>query len=89
MKTSFPEILQTEKYVQHDLAADDALVYEARLLVDAELRRDTYFHRAVHRLVRIYHRKKLKLEVEIIHNRLSNDPANAAFRKAMMKLFNP
>jgi hypothetical protein len=88
MKTLFRNILQTEKYLQQELTPEDSLVYQARLIVDADLRKDTFFHRMVHKLVRLYHRKKLKAQVETIHENLFNDPAKVHFRERIMKLFN-
>ena len=88
MKTSFPDILETEKYINGELKGGQSAVFQAKLLVDEELRRDTFFQRMVYRLVLIYHRKKLKGEMVTVHERLFSDPGKATFRKLVTKLFN-
>ena len=88
MKTSFSEILKTEKYLNQELGTGDSLVFEARLLVDVELRKNTIFHKAVHRLVHLYHRRKLKNELQMVHERLFSDPEKTTFREGILKPFN-
>jgi hypothetical protein len=88
MKTSFPEIVETEKYLQQELDPQDNLLFEARLLVSDQWRRNTFFHKMVHRLVHLYHRKKLKAEVDAVHNKLFRDPAKGSFRNQFTNLFN-
>jgi hypothetical protein len=87
MKTSFPDLIKTEKYLHDELDAQETLLFEARLLVSKEWRANTYFHRMVHRLVQIYHRRKIKSEVETVHDRLFENPANASFGRQIMSLF--
>ena len=88
MRTSLSDITKTEKYLQGQLGPEDSLLFQARLLVDGELRANTFFHRMVHRLVSLYRRKQLKEEVEAIHKKLFFDPAKADFRERVMKNFN-
>jgi hypothetical protein len=87
MKTSFHDIVETEKYLQRALDPGDAVVFEARLLVSGDMRRNVFFHKVVHRLVRIYHRKKLKAEVAAVHQRLFSDPSKASFRNHIANIF--
>jgi hypothetical protein len=89
MKTSLTDVSQTEKYLRHELSAEDSLVFQAQLLISHELRKDTFFHKIVHSMVGMYHRKKLKAEIEFVHQKLFNDPARANFRQEIMRLFNP
>ena len=87
MKTSFPDIIRTEKYLRNELDPQETLLFEARLLVSEEWRANTYFHKMVHRLVQIYNRRRLKSEVEAVYERLFQTPANASFRDQMTSLF--
>jgi len=88
MKTSFPDILETEKFINGELKGGRSAVFQAKLLVSEDLRRDTFFQKVVYRLVQIYHRKKLKGEVVTVHERLFSDPAKVIFRERVTKLFN-
>jgi len=88
MKTSFNNVVETEEFLRGAMPAQDALLFEARLLLDEELKTNTFFHRTVHRLVRLYGRKKTKAEVESVHARLFNDPCKSAFRESIFRIFN-
>ena len=89
MKISLTDTIRTERFLRHELADDHRLAFNARLLADHELRRNLFFHRMVHRLVALYHRRKLKAQVDGVHERLLNDPARVAFRESIIKHFNP
>lgn len=87
MTTSFRDIVKTEKYLRGDLDPQETVLFEAKLLVSEECRRNTLLHKVVHRLVRIYHRRKLKAEVEAVHQKLFHDPANDFFRRRVIRFF--
>ena len=87
MKTSLTDLVRTEKFLRDELRTPDALVYEARMQVDEDLRKNTFYQRMVHSLVRAYHRKKLKAEVQEAHDKLLNDPARAHAWQELIKLF--
>lgn len=72
--------MATERYLRNELPADDRLVFEAKLLVNDELRANTLLHRVVHRLVALYHRRKVKAQIGRLHERLFSDPVNAELR---------
>jgi hypothetical protein len=87
MKTSLSDLTRTEKFLRDELRTPDALLYEAQMLIDDDLRKNTLYHRVVHSLVRAYHRKKLKAEVQEVHDKLFNDPARAHVWQELIKLF--
>lgn len=87
MKTSYCEIIKTEKYLRGKMRPEDSLVFQARLLLDKDLERNTLFHRIVHRMVTLYFRKKLKREIQAAHTRLFNDPLHAGFKDEILKNF--
>lgn len=88
MRTSFRDIVRTEQYLRDEMAGDDGVVFRARLLIDPVLRQDLVFHRLLHRLVQLYHRKKLRREIHSVHQRLFRDRSNATFQESIVKLFN-
>lgn len=89
MRTSLSETIEIEKYLCNELSPECALVFHARLLIHPGLRKHVFFQRLVHRLVHLYHRRHLTREVEAVHDKLFNDPAETEFRKDLMKIFNP
>lgn len=88
MKTSFSDIFYIEKFIKNELDAGQSVVFQARLLIDKELRCDTFFQRMVYRLIQLYHRKKIKAEIVNVHEKLFNDQTKSIFRENITKLFN-
>ena len=89
MKTSYSKLIMTEKFLRGELSPQDAVLFEAQLLLDDELKKHTFFHRMVHRLILLYGRKKNKAHLESVHAHLLNDPANSVYRESILKIFNP
>lgn len=87
MRTFSTELVKTEKYLTGKLAVQDRLLFEARLLLDDNLRTNTLLHRILHRMVLLYVRKKMRAEAEAVHERLCNRTGNHSF-KEIRKLFN-
>ena len=87
MKTSLTDLVRTEKFLRDELGTPEVLVYEAQMIIDEDLRKNTFYHRVVHSIVRAYYRKKLKAEVQEVHNKLFNDPAREQAWKDLIKLF--
>ena len=87
MKTSLTDIVQTEKYLRKELDAQESVLFEARLIVSDAWKANTFFHKMVHRLVHLYYRKKLKSEIEAVHDKLFHDPAKASFSIQVTSLF--
>lgn len=87
MKTSITEIIRTEKFIVGGLSRDEKVLFEAKLLIDNNLRRGVLLQKLVHRLVRLYHRRKIKAGMEQVHNKLFEDPANVRFRRSVLQHF--
>lgn len=87
MMTSLNNLIVIERYLQGELPQADRLVFEAQMLVQPALRTDFRFQRKVHELIRMYHRKKLKEELETVYQRLFNDPQKRNFRKKIGQIF--
>ena len=89
MRTSLNEIQQIERYIQQELPIEDTLVFDAKAIINPSLRRNLFLQKKIHELLRYYHRRKLKSEMEKIHHRVFHDPANATFRRNIIQLFTP
>jgi hypothetical protein len=76
-----------EKYLHGTLPAGDKLVFEARLLLNRALRVDLYFQKKVYSLVKMYQRKKVKEELEILHRQIFNNQNNVVFQQSIYQLF--
>ncbi len=87
MKTLWNKTSLIEKYIQGELSAGNRFLFESRLLMDPGLRKDLWLQRQVLRMVRLYHRKKMKEELEAISVRLFSDPVKKKFQDTVYQLF--
>lgn len=87
MMTSPNNVQMIERYLQGQLSPVDRLVFEAHMLAQPALQTEVHFQRKVFDLIRMYHRKKLKEELETVHQRLFNDPRKRSFRQKIEQIF--
>lgn len=88
MKTFSNNIRLIEGYLSGTISKAGRLFFETQLLVNSNLRHDLHFQRKTIRLVKMYHRKKFKEELEELHQEIFQDPKNTAFINRMLNLFN-
>lgn len=87
MRTSRNNTQRIERYLLGSLSVSDKLVFEAQLLLQPKLRMELYFQKKACQLVQLYHRKKLKEELEALHQELFDDPDKFVFQQKIHGLF--
>jgi hypothetical protein len=87
MRTSLNEIRDAEKYLFKQLNTEDSLLFEAKMVINPLLRLNVSIQKKVYSLLKMYHRKKLREEFEIIHDKLFNHPDKRAFQESVHQLF--
>jgi hypothetical protein len=87
MKTSRNNSRHIEEYLNGRQTTEDTLVFEANLLVDPMLRMNVFFQKKIYSLINLYGRKKLKAEIEQVHNRLFENPEKIVFQDRIHQLF--
>lgn len=87
MRTSLNDIRNIENYLEGKLNPEELLVFQARLLSDPVLKLNVYVQQKVYSILRLYHRKKLKEEVETVHQRVFGDPLKVNLQQAVYQLF--
>lgn len=87
MRTSLNEIKQAEKYLLNQLSTGESLLFEARMLINPLLRVNVRIQEKIYSLIGMYHRKRLKEELEIIHKNLFSNPAKKEFQQSIHQLF--
>lgn len=87
MRTLLTEIQEIDNHVQGTAAPDDALLFEAKLLLDAELPLKVQWHKQTLGLVQQYGRKNLVSIIGDVHNQLFSQPQHQGFRQKIMGLF--
>ncbi|MBD1366502.1 hypothetical protein IDJ77_21995 [Mucilaginibacter sp. ZT4R22] len=87
MRTLLTEIQQIDEHVQGTAAPGEALLFEAKLLLDAELPLKVQWHKQTLGLVQQYGRKNLISIIGDVHNQLFTLPQHQSFRQKIMGLF--
>ena len=88
MRTSLNDIQTIEHFLGETLSSNEKIVLESRLLAHPELTLQIRLQRKIYRLVKLFHRKKVKQEIEKIHNDIFSDPAKTSFQQQIFQLFN-
>lgn len=76
-----------EQYILKQLSAEEALLAEAKILLNAELAEKIEHQRTCYNLVNSYARNYLKKEIEAVHNRLFTETKFEKFRNKVMTIF--
>nr|WP_319569539.1 hypothetical protein [uncultured Draconibacterium sp.] len=87
MKTSQNNTRLIEKYLNGSLSPADRFLFESRLVIDPVLKRDFYFQKKTLQLIKMYHRERLKEELETLHQQIFNNPDKMNFRLSINQLF--
>jgi hypothetical protein len=87
MKTFLNNSRTTERYLLGKIDPSERFLFEARLLIDPGLRMDLQAQKEAYALIKMYHRKKLKEELENLHQQLFRDPDKAVFKQQIIQLF--
>lgn len=87
MRTSLNEIKLADEYLHGQLPAGDALLFEANMLLNSTLRENVYLQKTTHALITQYSRKKLKIELDAVHQKLFNNPIHQSFAQRILNLF--
>lgn len=88
MTTSWSNTRTIDQYLDGSLRGMNRMLFEVRLLVHPALRRELYFQKKTYSLVKLYHRKKQKEELETLHRQIFSDPHKIDFRIKILNLFN-
>ncbi|MDQ0964713.1 hypothetical protein QFZ20_000116 [Flavobacterium sp. W4I14] len=87
MKTSLNELRLIEHYLLSDNKDGESFLFEAKTVLQPELKRQVYWQNKTYQMVRDYGRKQLKNEIDNIHETLFNTDAHQSFRQKVKRLF--
>lgn len=87
MKTSLTETANIEQYLQGSLSAGDAVLFEAKIVLQEELRSNTYWQEQTYQIIQMYGRQKLRAEIDAAQKLFFNDPAQNSLRAKIARLF--
>ena len=87
MRTSLLETEQIEAHLMRLTEPGDALVFEARILLEPELRDKMQWQEKTYCIIRQYGRNQLRQEIENVHQKLFHEEQHQSFRQKIMRLF--
>jgi hypothetical protein len=87
MKTSLNDTQTIELYLAGKLSPWNRMLFASRLRMNPDLRNELQLQKKTYWLVKIYHRKKLREELESLHQQILNNPAKRDFRKRILGIF--
>ena len=87
MRTSLTETEQIEAHLLLQTSPGDALVFEAKLLLDDELADKLYWQKSTYNMVKRYGRKQLRQEIESVHHTLFNTSKHKSFSEKIRQIF--
>lgn len=87
MRTSLNEIKEIDDYVLKLAPPDEALLFEAKLIINPGLKQQVVWHKQALNLVQQYGRNNLRAEIETVHQKLFSLPEHQGFRQKIMRLF--
>ncbi|HTI58266.1 hypothetical protein [Mucilaginibacter sp.] len=87
MRTSLIETEQIEAHLLQLSDTGNALVFEAKMLLDPELTDNVLWQQKAYHIVKLYGRDQLKREIESVHQQLFKDEQHQSFRQKIMRLF--
>lgn len=87
MMTSLTETAQIDAYISGTLQGGDALLFEARMILDTGLNDKARWQQKAVSLVQLYGQKQLRQEIEDVHRQLFTLPEHAGFGNKIRRLF--
>lgn len=87
MRTSLNNIKEIEQYILGESSTEEKLVFEARLVLDDDLRQEVDAQKTAYHLIRQYGRDALRQEIQRIQVRLFTESQFIAFRKKIENIF--
>jgi hypothetical protein len=87
MRTSLIETERIEAHLLQLSNPGDALVFEAKLLLDDELSDKLYWQKSTYNMVKQYGRNQLKKEIEAVHQTLFREATHKSFSEKIRQIF--
>jgi hypothetical protein len=87
MTISWNETKQIESHIMRTADAGDALVFEAKLMLDHDLADKVIWQQKAYDTIQQFGRRQLKKEIELIHHNLFTQPGHIGFSQKIRRLF--
>jgi len=87
MRTSLNKIKAIDDFLSGNMAAADALVFEANRLLHKDLADDVRQQQNAHAMIRLYGRQSIRAEIKAVQQALVSEPQHQSFMQRIINLF--
>ena len=87
MRTSLNEIQQIDDYLLQYAGKADRALFEARLILQPALQENLQWQQKTYDIIKQYSRRRLKAEIESVHQQLFTEPEHISFRRKILGIF--
>ena len=87
MRTSLNKIKLIDDYLSDNMPVADSLLFEANILLNAELADDVALQKQIHKVIRVYGRQSIKAEIAAARYKLNTEAKYGSFMQRIADLF--
>ena len=87
MKISWHDTRHIERYLNDELSKEEEILFKAQLVLNPHFRLNVGLQKQIHSLVKLYGRKKMKVEIGKIHHKFFQNPEHVIFQQRIQQLF--
>ncbi len=87
MRTSLNNIKTIDDYISGSMHPGDAMVFQANMLLNSDLKNEVMDMQIAHTIIRHYSRQSIKSEITAVHNAILNAPHLHLLMKRVANLF--
>ena len=87
MRTSLNDIQQIDDYLLQYAGKTDRALFEARLILKPALQESLLWQQKTYDIIRQHSRRRLKAEIESVHQHLFTEPEHISFRRKIQRIF--
>jgi hypothetical protein len=87
MRTSLNNIQSIEDYLFGRMDPGDAVLFEANVLLNNDLKFEVQHQQSTYEMIRQYSRQKMKAEIRAVQETLATAPQHQGFMQRIAKLF--
>lgn len=87
MRTSLNNIKAIDDYLFGRLAPDDALLFQAKVLLNSDLMEDVQYQQETYAMIRKYSRQQIRAEIMAVQDTLTTQPQYQGFMQRMANFF--
>jgi hypothetical protein len=88
MRTSLNNIKTIDDYILGSMVPGDALVFQAKMLLNSDLKDDVQHQQNTYSIIRQYSRRSIKEEIMAVQQTLTSAPQYRGFMQRIKNLFN-